>query len=72
MEEDDEKIVSFNNGMVPNELTISDEMFEHPLLRDKDDGWQAIFGVNTISSYRKRRLAAKLMNYVIQDVDRLH
>lgn len=67
LEEDDGKIVSFINGMVTNELTISDEMFENPLLHYKDGSWQAIFGVNTIPSYRKRGLAVKLMNYVIQD-----
>lgn len=50
LEEDDEKIVSFINGMVTNVLTISDEMFENQLLHDKDGSWQDIFGVNTIPS----------------------
>lgn len=54
--------------MATNELTISDEMFENPLLHDKDGKWQGIFGVNTIPGYRKRGLATKLMKHVIQDV----
>ena len=65
--EDDDKLVGFINGMVINELTIRDEMFEDASLHDESGKWQAIFGVNTIPEYRCRGLAGKVMEQVIED-----
>ncbi len=65
--EDNGKLVSFINGMVINELTIRDEMFENALLHDENGKWQTLFGVNTIPEYRKQGLATKLIKQVIQD-----
>lgn len=65
--EEDGKLISFINGMVTNESTISDIMFEDASLHDEDGDWQAIFGVNTIPEYRQRGLAAKVMQAVIED-----
>lgn len=63
----DGKLISFINGMVTDETTISDVMFENANLHDENGSWQAIFGVNTIPEYRNQGLAAKVMNAVIED-----
>lgn len=65
--EEDEKLVSFINGMVTDEVTICDEMFEDASRHNENGEWQAIFGVNTIPEFRNRGYAAKLMEYVIEE-----
>ena len=40
----DNQIVSFINGMITNEKTINDEMFENVTLHNPNGDWQAIFG----------------------------
>lgn len=65
--EEEGKLVSFINGMVTDESTIRDEMFENAKLHNPKGKWQAIFGVNTIPSHRKRGLAGKVMKQVIED-----
>lgn len=65
--EDGGKLISFINGMVTNEMTIRDEMFEEALLHEEDGAWQAIFGVNTLPEYRRKGYAGMLMKRVIED-----
>lgn len=65
--EKDGKIVSFINGMVINETTIRDEMFEDASMHDDKGTWQSIFGVNTLPEYRHLGLASKVMEAVIAD-----
>lgn len=65
--EDEEKVLSFINGMVTNEKTIRDEMFEDAFFHDENGEWQAIFGVNTLPEYRRRGYAAMVMERVIED-----
>lgn len=65
--EEGDKLISFINGMVTNETTIHDEMFEDASLHDENGAWQAIFGVNTIPEYRNQGLAAKVMKTVIAE-----
>lgn len=65
--EEDGKIISFINGMVTNDTTIKDIMFEDASLHDENGDWQAIFGVNTIPEYRNQGMAAKVMEEVIKD-----
>lgn len=65
--EDNGTLVGFINGMVTDESTIRDEMFENAELHDEKGRWQAIFGVNTIPQYRRKGLAALLMRQVISD-----
>lgn len=71
LEENDEngnkKIVSFVNGMVTNSPNLTDEMYENPNLHNEKGDWQMIFGVNTLSEYRKRGYAEKLINELILD-----
>lgn len=65
--EDGERIVSFINGMVSDESTLRDEMFEDASLHNEDGAWQMIFGVDTIPEYRRRGCAGMLMKQVISD-----
>lgn len=65
--EENDKIVTFINGMVTDEETINDKMFENPNLHNSKGDWQAIFGVNTLPEYRNRGLAEILMRKVIED-----
>ena len=65
--EDDKKLVSFINGMVTNEDTLTDEMYENVDLHNENGQWQMIFGVNTIPEYRWQGCAEKLMRKVISD-----
>ncbi|WP_455684250.1 GNAT family N-acetyltransferase [Thomasclavelia sp.] len=65
--EENNKIVTFINGMVTDEETINDKMFENPNLHNSKGDWQAIFGVNTLPEYRNRGLAKILMRKVIED-----
>lgn len=65
--EDGNNLVSFINGMVTNESTIRDEMFQQPDLHDEKGDWQAIFGVCTDPEHQGRGYAAQLMERVIAD-----
>jgi acetyltransferase, GNAT family len=71
LEEDDKngnkKIVSFVNGMVTDSPNLMDEMYENPDLHNEKGDWQMVFGVNTLSEYRKRGYAEKLINELILD-----
>ena len=60
-------MASFINGLVTNEPTLRDEMYEDASLHDEQGAWQMIFGVNTLPEYRRQGLAAKVMEQVIAD-----
>lgn len=61
------KLIGFINGMVTDEATISDEMFENAELHNKSGQWQAIFGVNTLPEYQRNGYAAEIMKQVLLD-----
>lgn len=65
--EDNDKLVGFINGMVTDEPTIRDEMFQNAELHNEVGAWQAIFGVNTIPECRKKGFAAMIMQRVISE-----
>lgn len=65
--EDNNKVVSFINGMITNQKNINDIMFDNAKLHNPDGKYQAIFGVNTLPDYRNRGLAGLLMNEVINE-----
>lgn len=67
LEEDDGTLVSFINGMVTDEPTLRDEMYENAALHREDGAWQMIFGVNTLPRYRRKGCAARVMERVIAD-----
>jgi ribosomal protein S18 acetylase RimI-like enzyme len=63
----DGKVIGMIDGLVTNELTISDEMFERAILHDEKGEWQAIFGVTVLPDYRNKGYAALIMEQVIAD-----
>lgn len=65
--EDDGKLIGFVNGMVTDEPTLRDEMYENAKLHNENGAWQMIFGVNTIPEYRRQGCAEKIINRVISD-----
>lgn len=60
-------IVGFINGMVTEEETISDEMYENILFHNEDGRWQTVFGLGVVNGYRKKGFATMLMRQLIED-----
>lgn len=65
--EQDGELISFINGMVSDEPDLRDEMYADASLHDEAGAWQMIFGVNTMPQYRRRGMAARVMERVIAD-----
>lgn len=64
---EDDKIVSFVNGMVTDNPDLTDEMYESAAMHNELGKWQMIFGVDTIASCRNKGYAAMLLQKAIQD-----
>ncbi|MDD3222002.1 MAG: GNAT family N-acetyltransferase [Clostridia bacterium] len=67
---DENKLVSFVNGMVTDEKDLTDEMYSRAAIHNDKGGWQMIFGVNTIPEYRNRGCAAEVLRQVISDAEK--
>ena len=67
LEADDGTLISFINGLVTDEPTLRDAMYENAALHRADGAWQMIFGVNTLPDYRRKGCAARVMERVISD-----
>ena len=67
LEADDGAIVSFVDGLVPNEPLLRDEMYSDASFHNEQGAWQMIFGVNTLPQYRRRGLAGQVLERVIAD-----
>ena len=65
--EEDGKIVAFLNGMVTDEDTICDEMYDDAGLHREDGAWQSVFGLDTLPEYRRQGRAAALMKTAVED-----
>ena len=63
----DNQIVSFINGMITNEKTINDEMFENVTLHNPNGDWQAIFGVDTLPEYQGKGYARALIEFIVNN-----
>lgn len=64
---DEERLVSFVDGMVTDEEDLKDEMYAEASMHNSQGAWQMIFGVNTIPSYRRQGCAAMVLNHVIEE-----
>ena len=62
-----EKLIAFVDGFVTDEADLTDEMYEKAELHEEGGAWQMIFGVSTLSAYRRNGYAEKLIRYVIND-----
>lgn len=60
------RIIGFINGAVTDERTIADEMFEDISLHNPRGAYQSIFGLDVIEQYRRRGVAAGLMEAMIE------
>lgn len=67
MEDEAGRLVSFVNGMVTCEPDLRDEMYSDASFHDEAGEWQMIFGVNTLSEFRRRGLAGTVLRRVIAD-----
>lgn len=67
LEDEDGTLVSFINGLVTDEPVLRDEMYADAGFHNEQGAWQMIFGVNTMPQYRRRGLAARVMERVIAD-----
>lgn len=64
---DGETMVGFVNGLVTREADLRDEMYDDAAMHDEDGDWQMIFGVDTISDYRRQGCAERLLRHVIEE-----
>ena len=64
---DADKLIAFVDGFVTDEPDLTDEMYENACMHNENGVWQMIFGVNTLSEYRKRGYAGELIRRAIAD-----
>ena len=60
---EDDRLVSFIDGMVTDEADLRDEMYADASLHRPDGAWQMIFGVNTRPDRRRRGCAGALRTW---------
>ena len=53
--------------MVTDKADLSDDLYAQASLHDENGAWQMIFGVNTLPEYRRRGVAAALLERAIAD-----
>lgn len=70
LEDDDGTLISFIDGMVSDEPTLRDEMYENAALHNEYGAWQMIFGVNTLPEYRQHGYAGELLRRAIDDAQK--
>lgn len=66
------QIIGYINGMVSNQKTIKDEMFQKAELHDENGLWQSVFGLAVRHEYRKKGYAANLLDYMIAKAKEQH
>ena len=64
---DGEKLIGFVDGMVTDKADLSDDLYAQATLHNENGAWQMIFGVNTLPEYRRRGVAAALLERAIAD-----
>lgn len=63
--EQEGKLIGFINGMVTNQMTITDDLFEDASLHEETGEWQSVFGLDVLPEYRNQGHAASLMKALI-------
>lgn len=59
------KLLAFVNGMVSNQPTITDNLFDDATLHEADGAWQHVFGLVTHPDHQRRGLATQAMQALI-------
>ncbi len=67
-----DNIVAMVNGMVTDNQDLIDEMYDDEEYHNVNGDWQMIFGVDTHPDYRKKGLAAALLNSFIDNARKEH
>ena len=67
---EDDRLVSFIDGMVTDEADLRDEMYADASLHRPDGAWQMIFGLNTLPEYRRRGYASLLVKEFSEEARR--
>lgn len=62
----DGEMVSMINGCVTNSKTIYDELFHDASLHNKDNDYQAVFGLCTLPQYQKQGLGEMMLCFLIE------
>ena len=60
-----DEVVGFVNGLVSNEKSISDDMYEIATLHNENGKYQMIFGLDVLPKYRGQGIAHQLMQAII-------
>ncbi|MFQ8735970.1 MAG: GNAT family N-acetyltransferase [Bilophila wadsworthia] len=60
------RLIGFVNGMVTDDRTISDVMFEQAELHKEDGKWQSVFGLDVLPEHRRKGYAGQLMRALIE------
>lgn len=63
---DSDRLVGFVNGMVSDEHTITDVMYDNAEMHNESGRWQMIFGLDVIPCYRRQGCAGRLLQHVIR------
>lgn len=61
----DGEVIGFVNGLVSNEKTISDDMFENASFHNEKGKYQMIFGLDVLMEYRRKGIAHRLIQAMI-------
>ena len=56
---DEGRLIGFVNGMVTDDRTISDVMFEQAELHKEDGKWQSVFGLDVLPEHRRKGYAGQ-------------
>lgn len=64
---EDDRLVSFTDGMTTDMEDLEDEMYENINLHSEDGAWQMIFGLVTLPEARGKGYASTLIKHVIEE-----
>ena len=67
---EDERLVSFVNGLATNQPDLTDEMYKNACLHNEGGAWQMIFGVGTVPDQRGKGRAGELLRFVISEAEK--
>lgn len=64
--EDEGEIKGFINGMITNNETVRDEMFQNAELHIENGNWQSVFGLAVLPKYQNQGFASELLHHLIR------
>ena len=64
--EKDGEIIGFINGCTTDKPDLPDELYHNPFLHKADGEYQTVFGLDVLPQYRKKGIAGKLLEKMIE------